>query len=221
MDLKWLDLAETVCLASKQMALKSLVTGSAGNISVRAMQQNRAVITPSGMRYETLSAEDMVVIGLDGKVVYGSHPPSSETPLHTLIYRHRPDVNAIVHTHSPFATSFSVLHEAIPLVSNEGLSANAVRIEITEFNLPGTVELGMAALDALGRNPGARAILIANHGVLTVGGDVYEAFNIAENVEREAYIYYLARSIGTPFTLSAEVFAQIKKNYASLRNKRE
>jgi len=120
MNPKWLDLAEKVCLASKQMALKSMVTGSAGNISGRIFEQDLAVITPSGLRYDTLSAEDMVVIGLDEKVVYGRHVPSSETPLHTLIYRHRPDVNAIVHTHSPFATSFSVLHEAIPLICNGG-----------------------------------------------------------------------------------------------------
>jgi len=77
----------------------------------------------------------------------------------------------------------------------------------------------VAALEALNRNPQARAILIANHGVLTIGRDVFEAFSIAESVEKEAYVYYLARSIGTPFTLDAETFVRIKQNYAALRNK--
>ncbi len=216
---EWLDLAEKVCQVSKKMALESLVTGSAGNISARLAGQDLVVITPSGLRYETLAAEDMVIISLDGKVVYGNHSPSSETPLHTLIYQQRPDINGIVHTHSPYATAFSVLHEAVPLICNEGLSVNAVQVEVTEFNLPGTPELGMAALAALARNPGSRAVLIANHGVLAVGESLPEAFSVAENVEKEAYIYYLARSIGTPFTLNAEVFDRIKKNYAALRNK--
>ena len=118
---------------------------------------------------------------------------------------------------SPYATAFAVLRESIPLISTEGFAVNALQLEVAGFQVPGTEELGMEAVAVLERQPGSRAVLLANHGVLAVGASLEQALSVAENVEREAQIYYLARTLGTPHQINAHEYERVKSHYASLR----
>lgn len=215
----WLTTAEQVCRFAKQMDHIGLTAGTSGNISARVPNEAYAVITPSGMPYEGLQAEDMVVIDFEGRQVAGIHPASSETPLHALLYAMHSPVQAIVHTHSLFATAFSVLRKPIPFVSLEGLGVNAPNVEVAEYQLPGTPELAVSAVEAFRRHPGANAILLPNHGLVCIGQTLSEAFSLAVNVEREANIYAIACSIGTPVLLSASQLQQIKANYSGFPSK--
>jgi len=217
MNPAWSDIIESVCWFAKKMASLSLVIASGGNVSARIPGESLVAITPARIRYERLVPGDIVLVDLDGAVVEGHHPASSETPMHTLVYQRLPAANAIVHTQSPYATAFAVLRERIPLVSTEGFAVNALQVEVAGFQPPGSVELGDEAVAALERQPGSRAVLLANHGVLAVGSSLEQAFGVAENVEREAQIYYLARSLGTPQLINAADFERVKTHYAALR----
>jgi L-fuculose-phosphate aldolase len=213
----WSDIIERVCWTAKHMASLGLVVGSGGNVSARIPGEALAAITPARIPYERLVPDDIVLVDLDGTVVEGRHPASSETPMHTLVYKRLPAAGAIVHTQSPYATAFAVLREGIPLICTEGFAVNALQVEVAGFHVPGSVELGMEAVAALERQPGSRAVLLANHGVLAVGANLEQAFSVAENVEREAQIYYLARSLGTPHIINADDYERVKKHYAALR----
>jgi L-ribulose-5-phosphate 4-epimerase len=217
MNPAWSDIIEGVCWFAKQMAGLSLVVASGGNVSARIPGESLVAITPARIRYERLVPADIVLVDLDGAVVEGRHPASSETPMHTLVYKRLPAADAIVHTQSPYATAFAVLRERIPLISTEGFAVNARQVEVAGFQPPGSVELGEEAVAALERQPGSRAVLLANHGVLAVGASLEQAFGVAENVEREAQIYYLARSLGTPHLINAADFERVRKHYAALR----
>lgn len=221
MNPEWLTLADQICNKSKLMFEMGLVSGTAGNISCRIPGEQIAIITPSGIPYEKLSAEDMTVVDLDGQLVEGKYLPSSETPMHTYLLRMFPAIQAVVHTHSPYATAFSVLREPIPVIALEGLGVNAVRVEVSHFQIPGTLEIGKAAYEALSRNPDSRGILLANHGVLTIGNTLDQAFSLAASIEWEAKIYAIARSAGKPVALTEVEVDQIKQNYSALRVKNQ
>jgi L-fuculose-phosphate aldolase len=161
-----------------------------------------------------MQPEDLPILNLHGQVVEGEFKPSSESPMHSRILRLRSDVNAIVHTHSPYATAFSVVHRPIPLICNEGLGTRAMEVLVAEYGVPGTEELGERVTEALDKQPGSMAVLIANHGLLTIGKSLGEAYSIASRVETEALICQLAMTIGTPVPLTVEQVHAIRRRYA-------
>ena len=215
----WLAFAEQVCSTARLMDRLGLTAGTSGNISMRIPGMPYAVITPSGMPYQMLTPNDMTVVDFAGQRIAGDHIPSSETPMHARLYSAFDEVNAVVHTHSLYATAFSVVRKSIPFICLEGLGVNALSVPVAEYALPGTPDLALSAEQTFQRNPGVQAILLPNHGLLTVGKTLDEAFSLAMNVEREAQVYVIASSIGTPVLLGAAQLEQINATYAEFHRK--
>ncbi len=190
-----------------------LIPLTSGNVSARASEEHIA-ITPRSIPYETMTPEDVVIVGLDGCRVDGHQNPSSETPMHTFLYRERPDVKAIVHAHSPYAVAYSVVGQGIPILCTEGLVIKGA-VPVAEYACPGTEEQGGVALKALEGPPAVTGVLLRNHGVLTIGPDLDRAYLFAYRLELSARIYHLASQIGTPVALTEEQIAELQQVYAN------
>ena len=210
------DLAEAVLGAARRLVPDGLGVGTAGNVSARDAASGLIAVTPAGLAYETMTLADIAIVDSYGRLVRGDHRPTSELPLHLAILATHADVGAIVHAHSPYATAFSVAHHPIPLVCNEGLFVGSPRVEVTEFAQPGTTSIGRAALALLHRIPGARAFLLANHGVVALGRSVPGAYTLATQVEWEARVYHLALQLGEPHVLTKTQMDEILATYADL-----
>ncbi|NLU41239.1 MAG: class II aldolase/adducin family protein [Firmicutes bacterium] len=179
--------------AARQARRDRLVPLTFGNFSVRDRDTGYICITPSGMDYDCLVPEDIVVIDVAGNRLDGGRKPSIETPLHCRIYQSRADIMAIVHTHSTFATAWACCRESIPAVVAEVAMVAGGPIECAPYRPVGSVELGEVAAETLrDRN----AVLLANHGVLAVGRNMDEAYVNAVVVEEGAKIAFYARHIG-------------------------
>ncbi|MDR1894428.1 MAG: class II aldolase/adducin family protein [Spirochaetales bacterium] len=193
-----------------------LVTGTSGNISARLPEGGLAVITPSGIPYESYSPEIMCLVDLRGTPIEGRFAPSSETPLHTLIYRRVERAAAIVHTHSLYATTFAVLGQPIPALGVEGLGFGEAEIPVTAaYETAGSEELAASVEALLQEHPQTNALLLRSHGLVVFAGDLDEALSLAQGVERTARIYFQARCIGKPETLSPAAIARTMANYAN------
>jgi L-fuculose-phosphate aldolase len=213
---EWRSTAEQVCAIARKAEAAGLVAGSSGNVSARIPNTADLVaITPSSVLYEVMRPEDIIIIDLQGHVVEGGLRASSETPFHTLLYREFGTMGAVVHTQSPYATAFSVVRRPIPLITTEGFCVGAAQVDVSEYALPGTADLARVVLEGFKRQPGSRALLLANHGLIAMGKDLAEAFKVAQNVELEAKVFSIALSLGTPVILPPEVLEQIKKRYAA------
>ena len=187
------ELKSQVAKTAKEMARLGLVTHSWGNVSAKDPKSSHVVITPSGLNYDRLNSEDMVVVDPKGTVVEGHYKPSVETPMHTTIYRARPDVNAIVHTHSLYASVVAVTSTHIPPIVDEMVVYIGGAIEVADYGFPGTEELANAGVEALGDR---RAVILRNHGMCAAAPTVKEALRIAILVERVAQIFVHAETMG-------------------------
>lgn len=183
---------KAVLAAAVEMDRLALTRGTSGNISARDPGTNLVAITPTSLPYNMLGPENITVVDLYGKFVEGTHKPSSETPMHTAIYRARPDVMGVVHTHSPYATAFAVLNREIPIITIPLVPLGPV--PVVPFELPGTEELAQAVVGTLGS--GKNAVLLQNHGVLTVAESVEKALSAAVYVEEGAQVGLLALMAG-------------------------
>lgn len=182
---------EKVAAFARRMWELGLVAGSYGNISLRI--GGLVVITPSKVPYDVLRPRMVPVIDLEGRVVDGISPPSTEWRLHLAVYRRRPDVGAVVHTHSPYATAAATSLRELPLLADEGRGSFGEAIPVASYAPPGTPELAEAAVDALGEG---KAVLLARHGALAVGRTLREAFLLAQMVEEIARVYFLTTGGG-------------------------
>jgi L-ribulose-5-phosphate 4-epimerase len=192
-----------------------LIAGTSGNVSARIPKTDLLAVTPSGIEYELYSADIMCVVDADGNQLEGPSKPSSETPMHTMLMKAMPGVNAIIHTHSPYAMTFAVLGEYIAVVSVEGLKFGAPRIYPTDdFITPGSSDMGRAVLTAAGKPDAAKnAVLLRNHGLVVMGETVAEALELAQSAELTACVYYQARLIGNPFGLTQEQISRAAGQY--------
>jgi L-fuculose-phosphate aldolase len=177
-----------------------LTVGTGGNLSAR-LGDSEIAISPSGIPYEEISPEDIPVVGTDGTVIEGSTDPSTELPMHLAVYRNRPDVGGLVHTHSPYAATFAALGEPIP-ASHYLLAFTGTEVPVTEYETHATEALGEAAVDTLGEE--FNATLLRNHGVLTAEDALDNAYTVALMVEYCARIHYQASAIGEPEILPAD-----------------
>jgi L-fuculose-phosphate aldolase len=189
---------------------RGLLSQTSGNLSVRT-SPGELCITPSSLEYDRMTDEDIVVCDRSGAVLAGHRVPSSETPLHCAVYDARPDVSAIVHTHSPYATTIAVLGYAIPAVHYMIASLGVTRIEIAPYATYGTPELAASVRDNFPAP--ARAILIANHGVVAAGTNLKQAADAAEAVEILAGLYYRAIAVGVPNVLTEAQMAEVMDKY--------
>lgn len=206
MRIRWEQERRAVIAVAQEMASQGLTTGTSGNVSVRlaydAGGESVVAITPTGVPYPSLTPGDIVVVDLDVNPIDGDGIPSSETLLHTEIYRRRPDAGAIIHTHSVFASVAAVSGLDIPPIIDEALMLLGGPIKISEYAFPGSQELADNMLDALGQR---NAAIIRNHGAVCVGVDLKEALNVGTLLERLAQIYYYAAASGKVNTIPPDV----------------
>ena len=201
------SLREEVARVAKLLIESGLVTGTSGNVSARTPDGD-VLMTPSGIDYEEMEPGDVVLVDVDGKVLEGSLGPSTETPMHTGIYRARADVGAVVHTHSVFATTLACLGWTIPPVHYmlTTLSEDG-EIPLAPYTTYGTEKLAGYAAEALGED--RNACLLQNHGTIAVGDSPGEAFSRTVVLEEMAEIYYRTRSVGEPVLLSPEQVGEV------------
>lgn len=188
---------EIVWKCNLELPKNDLVKMTSGNVSGRDPETGLVVIKPSGFSYEEMTPAHMVVVDLEGRVVEGNFKPSTDTETHLYVYRHRPDVFGIVHTHSPYATTFAVLGQPIPAC----LTASALlggEIPLGGYAPIGGEEIGKEIVNKIGR---ALAIIMQNHGVFTIGSSPQQATKMAVEVEEIAKITHLALLRGQPILL--------------------
>lgn len=197
---------KAVLEAAKRMAKQGLVVGTSGNISMRLQDpggRDLAAITPNNLRYDTMCVDDIGIVDFEGERVEGELSTSIETMLHLGIYKARKKVNAVVHTHPIFSSVLSVSGFEIPPILDDQVTYLGGEIKIADYSLPGSQELVTNTLAALGpRN----AAILANHGSVTVGRDLAEAFTNCEMLEKTARIFIAALNMGKINPLPAPAF---------------
>jgi L-ribulose-5-phosphate 4-epimerase len=204
------ELREEVCRCNLELPANDLVRMTSGNVSGRDPETNLVAIKPSGIPYAQLTPEKMIVVTLEGNVVDGDLVPSIDTPTHLTVYRHRPDVGGVVHTHSPYASSFAVLGQPIPAcLTTCGLVGG--EIPLGGYYPPvGDEAIGEEMLRVIGSS---LAVIMRSHGVFTIGRNAAEATRVAVEVEEIAKIAHLAMLRGTPIQLTPEQVEQMILNY--------
>lgn len=187
---------ERVCALHAELVRYGLVAWTAGNVSGRVPGADLFVIKPSGVSYDELTPEAMVVCDLDGTLVEGDLAPSSDTAAHAYVYRHLPHVGGVVHTHSTYASAWSARREAIPCALTAMADEFGGEIPLGPFARIGDDSIGRGIVATLAghRSP---AVLMANHGVFTIGGDPRAAVKAAVMCEDVARTTHIARQIGT------------------------
>ncbi len=202
-------------LCAQEIAREGLFFGTWGNLSCRLPGGEEVVITPSGLPYEKLQPQDLAVVNLEGLVTATCRRrPSTELLLHLEIYRARRDVQAVIHTHSKFATVFAVLRKEITAVTEENAQLFGGAVPVAAYALPGTRELAFNAVQALGEN--GYAVLLANHGAVCTGETLPEAFLRCRVLERSAEILLWSSLLGLPFHLSREEVQLLREKYLTV-----
>jgi len=202
-------LREIVCACNKELPRYGLVVMTSGNVSGRDPETGYVVIKPSGYSYDLLTPSDMLVVDLDGNVIEGRLNPSVDTETHLYVYRHRPDVGGIVHTHSTYCSTFAALGQPIPPCLT-AISMLGGEIPLGKFVPIGGKEIGKEIVASIGKS---LAIIMQNHGVFTIGKDAQQATKMAIEVEEIAKITYLALLRGEPKVLSEEDLLKTQSLY--------
>ncbi|MFG1931558.1 L-ribulose-5-phosphate 4-epimerase [Mycobacterium sp. NPDC048908] len=189
------DLRREVCALHAQLTKYQLVIWTAGNVSARVPGRDLMVIKPSGVDYDALAPDDMVVCDLHGNLVDGRFAPSSDTAAHAYVYRHMPEVGGVVHTHSTYATAWAARGEPIPCVLTMIADEFGGDIPVGPFALIGDDSIGRGIVEAL-RHSRSPAVLMRNHGPFTVGPDARSAVKAAVMVEDVARTVHIGRQLG-------------------------
>ncbi len=187
-----------------------LVVWTSGNVSGRDPETGLVVIKPSGVLYENLTPDCMLVVDLNGKIVEGDLNPSSDTAAHLYIYRHRPDIRGIVHTHSTFATAFAAVNRPIPALLTAICDEFGGPIPCGGYAQIGGEEIGREVVEGIGASP---AILLKNHGVFTIGATPEAAVKAAVMVEDVARTMYFALQMGDPDPIPPEEVRRAHRRY--------
>ena len=203
-------LRQKVLQANLELPRLGLVSFTWGNVSARDPGSGLVVIKPSGVRYEHLRPEHMVVVDLDGRVIEGALKPSSDTTSHLYIYRHRQDVNGVVHTHSAYATAFAAVNRPIPVVLTAIADEFGGPIPCGGFTLIGDESIGKIVVESIGSSV---AVLLKNHGVFTIGKSAEAAVKAAIMTEDNARTVWLALQLGVPDEIPAEDVAKLHHRY--------
>ncbi|MBR5292422.1 MAG: class II aldolase/adducin family protein [Clostridia bacterium] len=199
------------------MQSRGLTRGTGGNISIR--QGDLIAISPSGVEYETMTPEDVPVVNMDGSVIYGSLAPSSELSMHIACYKRRPDIAAMVHTHSTFAATLACMEKPLPPI-HYLIGYAGDHVPCIPYYPFGSEELAAAAADAMTQN----ALLLGHHGLIAAGPNIERAFAAAEEVEFVAELYWRCQAMGGANSLTPEQMADIRRrfdNYGQGKNTQE
>lgn len=203
---------EEVLWGCRLMVERGYLLGTVGNLSARADGTDLVVITPTSLPYDTMTEEDLVVVNLNGEIVSGKHQPSIECSMHLEVYRARPELRALVHTHSKYATTVSLIKELdiMPAIDTEQSLYLGGDINIVPFAFPGSKELAEYVKEGIGTNAG---LLMANHGALGVGISMKDAVIASDIIERNSEMYLLLKAGGfdyKPMTEDYKVFVKEK-----------
>jgi L-ribulose-5-phosphate 4-epimerase len=210
-------LRESLVELHAELPRHGLVVWTGGNVSARDPETGLVAIKPSGVRYQDLTASSMVVVDLDGTVVDGDLAPSSDTASHLYVYRHRPDVNGVVHTHSRYATAFAAVGRPIPVHLTAQADEFGGEIPCAGFTLIGDEGIGRLVVEGIGRSP---AILLRNHGVFAIGPTATAAVKAAVMTEDIAATVLAALQLGTPDVLPEDVVAHLHDRYTNVYGQR-
>ena len=205
------ELRQVICDLHVELPRNQLVTWTGGNVSGRDPDTGYVVIKPSGVRYEEMKPEHMVVVDLQGQIIEGDLKYSSDTASHLYVYRHRPDVGGVVHTHSPYATAFAAVGLSIPVCLTAMADEFGGPIPCAGFALIGGEEIGRQVVEHIGDSP---AVLLKNHGVFTVGPTALAAVKAAVMVEDVARTVWLAKQLGEPDVIPEEAVRSLRRRYA-------
>ena len=203
--MKWQSERTIVVQAAQQLLRLGLVAATSGNVSMRLEgdeKEGLIAVTPAGTDYETMTPDDIVVVDYDVDVIEGDTVPSSESLTHVAVYKARPDISAVIHTHSIYASVLAVAGVALPPILDELVAYLGGPVEVAEYGFPSTEDLGEKVIQAMGER---NAVFIRNHGVVAAGRDMPDALRACELVERASQIYIQARALGSVRTLPSEV----------------
>ena len=206
-------LRNEVVEGAKAIFTKGLVESGEGNISVRVGKNEELLITPSFNQYTTLTKDEIVHMNFEGIALSTGKLPSTEAKMHIAIYKSRPKVQAVIHTHSPYATMLSIIRKSIPIIMEEMYIFLGGSIDVSEFGKAHTEEIGEVALKALGLN---NAVILASHGCIVCGKSMDHAIKFAELVEKLAKMYWGALQIGEPKIVTTERLERFQKLLESL-----
>jgi len=195
----------------KKLITSNLTTGTGGNLSIIDREQGLVAVSPSGIEYLEMEPDDIVIVDLDGRVIEGSRRPSSELSAHLALYRQRCDINAVVHTHSVYATTIACLNWELPAV-HYLIGFAGTKVPLAPYATYGSEELATSICRSIGQS---NAVLLANHGLITIGKDLNTAFIIAEEIELVARIFYQAKSIGKPVIIDDEEMQNVMDKFRS------
>lgn len=189
-----------------------LIVGTWGNLSMRVRRNGEEfyIVTPSGMEYETTKMEDIIVVDKEGKVISGNRKPTTELRMHIKIYEDRQEINAIIHTHSPFATACAVVGMGIPMMVEDMIQHIGGNIRIAKYALPGTDELAANVCQAI---EDRKAALLKNHGAIGIGESLKDAYKSCALTEKSAQILTYAKNLGHIHLISTEDAAIMVEYY--------
>ena len=210
----WEEQRREVLEAAQRMQARGLVTGTSGNVSLRIQEETTRgliAITPSGKHYESMTLDDIVVVDAEGQKVEGELAPSIETMLHLAVYRARRKVNAVVHTHAIYSSVIAVAHTEIPAILDDQIVYIGGEIRVASYALPGSRELAVNVVDALGNR---NAVIAANHGALSVGRNMREALAICDLLEKTCQTFLHALALNRVNRISPEM-ADLEKTFFS------
>lgn len=196
----------------RKMSSSGLSKGTSGNISIYDPETGYMAISPSGLGYFDTEPEDVVVMDLKGNIIDGGRKPSSEHGLHTVMYLNKPDARAVVHTHSTFCTTLACLNTPLKAVHYVIGGAGAATVPCAEYATFGTPELAENVARAIGKS---KAVLLANHGLVTSGPSLAKAFGLAVNLEFVAEMQWRASCMGTPVVLSDAEMDTVMESFKS------
>jgi L-ribulose-5-phosphate 4-epimerase len=208
------QLRATVCRLHAELVRWGLVVWTAGNVSARIPGSDLMVIKPSGVSYDDLSPESIVVADFDGRLVEGDLAPSSDTEAHGYVYRAMPEVGGVVHTHSPYATAWAAAGQPIPCAITAMADEFGGEIPLGPFALIGSDAIGRGIVETL-RGHRSPAVLMRQHGVFTIGPDARAAVKAAVMCEDVARTVHLARAFGEPAPLPADQVDALHARYKS------
>lgn len=214
--MKLIEERELIVEYGKKLIASQLTTGAGGNLSIFNRKENLIAIKPSGVDYMLMKPEQIVILSPDGKIVEGDLLPSSEMRFHLALLNHRPDINAVVHTHQVYATTIACMRWELPAVHYLiGFAGN--KVPLAKYATYGTQELSDNILSAIGNY---NACLMSNHGIVTVGAAILNAFATAEELELVSRLYYQCKCIGEPAILSDEEMVIIGEKFKTYGQRR-
>jgi ribulose-5-phosphate 4-epimerase/fuculose-1-phosphate aldolase len=203
---------------ARHLAETGFLVGTGGNISIRVPGEEALAITPSGRAYETMTPDDICVVGWDGTLLEGELAPSVETGMHTAVYRHREDAGSVIHTHQPFVSVLAILGEGIPALFDEQVMNLGIAVDVVPYAVSGSQDLLANVAGSV--DNGCNAFILANHGALVIGTTVEDAVRNIALLEKAARVYVTALTTNRPINpLPAEMAEAIFELHKSEQRK--